>query len=210
MKKNLLFVLCSLLGILFVIPAVGCGGDNDESEKPIVIVEEPKGAPAEPTTDMDSIPRHVVGAIITVPGDDKDYDYLYEFFEKGLPSTSMSGAAPWFHLDYNNVSTENHSDTCYIVNSYEDLQAIYVGRQQLPEIDFGLYTLLVGQKYSPCIYIKLNKQEFYEIDNKYVLDLYYADDMVMFAEVYNYYWGLYPKFTNNDIDINIIINKLNL
>lgn len=212
MRKKLLFVIYSLLELLFVIPVMSCGSDNDEPEKPaVIIMDEPEEVPpVEPTTDMDTISKRVVGAIVTVPGDDKDYEYLYEFFEKALPSTSMSWTAPWFRLDYNNVSYENHSDTCYVVNNYEDFQAIYVGQEQLPDIDFDSYTLLVGQKFSSSIYIKLNKQEFYEDDNKYVLDMYYADDFVSFAEINIFYWGLYPKLSHNNLEINIIIKRLNL
>lgn len=207
MKERMLFMICLLVGLQCTMSVTSCGSGEDEPEIPAIdepeipVEDEPEETPT------DTIPKHVVGAIITVPGDDKDYEYLYEFFEKALPSTSDSWTAPWFRLDYNNVSSENHSDTCYVVNSYEELRSIYVGQEQPPDIDFESYTLLVGQIFSPCIYIKLNKQEFYEMDNKYVLDMYYADDMVMFAEVNNYYWGLYPKLSHNNINANIIINN---
>jgi hypothetical protein len=67
----------------------------------------------------------------------------------------------------------DNSETCYFINSYDDLKAIYTGKAQMPSIDFESYTLIIGQKLSNNVYQNLDKQSFYERDGKTYLDLYF-------------------------------------
>lgn len=184
MKKVMLFMTNSSFVLLLLIIAVGCSGDSDE----------PKESPIETET------RHIDGSIITVAGDMSNYDALYDFFNKELPIMSVSRQSDTFRFD-------NLSDTCYLVNSYDELQSIYVGKKQLPAIDFDSYTLIVGQKCSNNMYDTLDKQSFYEKDGNYFLDLFFTSEIVHPMVVYYNYWGLYPKVSKKEIYINIILNK---
>ena len=186
MKKILSFVLRSLMVLFFIIPVVSCSSDNDEPKVP----EIPTGEET----------RHIDGTIITIPGDESNYDGLYDFFNKELPFISVSDHDTAFLLG-------NSSDSCYFINSYEELRSIYTGKEKLPIIDFDSYTLIVGQKCSNNMYDSLDKQFFYEKDGKYNLDLFFSSEIVYPMVVYYNYWGLYPKLSKKEISINIISNK---
>ena len=136
------------------------------------------------------------GKIIPVSGDNSNFDALYDFFNKELPLTSWGENNSAFLLD--------NSETCYFINSYDDLKAIYTGKEQMPSIDFESYTLIIGQKLSNNVYQNLDKQSFYERDGKTYLDLYFSGDIVLPMFVYYNYWGLYPKMSKRDINVNII------
>ena len=102
----------------------------------------------------------------------------------------------------------DNSETCYFINSYDDLKAIYTGKEQMPSIDFKSYTLIIGQKLSNNVYQNLDKQSFYERDGVTYLDLYFSGDIVLPMLVYFNYWGLYPKMSKRDINVNIIENRI--
>lgn len=184
MKKVMLFMTNSSLVLLLLIIAVGCSGDSDE----------PKESPIETET------RHVEGKVITISGDERNYDDLYDFFNKELPYTSASTKKNAFRLD-------NQSEKCYFVNNYDEFRAIYKGDEALPVIDFDIYTLVLGQVFSTNIYDSLDKQVFYEKDGKYILDLFFSSEIILPELVYYNYWGLYPKLSNKEIKVNIILNK---
>ena len=57
------------------------------------------------------------------------------------------------------------------------------------------------------MYDSLDKQFFYEKDGKYNLDLFFSSEIVYPMVVYYNYWGLYPKLSKKEININIISNK---
>ena len=57
----------------------------------------------------------------------------------------------------------------------------------MPSIDFKSYTLIIGQKLSNNVYQNLDKH-----------------DIVLPMFVYYNYWGLYPKMSKRDINVNII------
>ena len=186
MRKRSLFVCCSLLELLFVIPVISCGDDNDDPKTP----EDP----------TETVISRNDGKIIPVPGDKSNFDDLYDFFNKELPLTSWGENNSAFHLD--------NSETCYFINSYDDLKAIYTGKEQMPSIDFKSYTLIIGQKLSSNVYQNLEIQDFYERDGKTYLDLFFSGDIVLPMFVYYNYWGLYPKMSKRDINVNIIENRI--
>lgn len=161
-----------------------CSSDDGSNEMP----QTPEG----PTEIND-------GKIIPVPGDNSNFDYLYDFFNKELPLTSWSG--------YNSPFLLDNSETCYFINSYDELQSFYTGKEKLPTIDFDSYTLIIGQKPSSNVYQNLDKQAFYERDGRTFLDLFFSGDIVLPTLVYFNYWGLYPKMSKRDINVNIILKE---
>ena len=182
MKKNLLFAMSAVL-LMAGMVTTACSSDDDDDPK----------TPEDPT---ETVISRNDGKIIPVPGDKSNFDDLYDFFNKELPLTSWGENNSAFLLD--------NSETCYFINSYDDLKAIYTGKEQMPSIDFKSYTLIIGQKLSNNVYQNLDKQSFYERDGVTYLDLYFSGDIVLPMLVYFNYWGLYPKMSKRDINVNII------
>ena len=182
MKKNLLFTMSVVLLMAGMVTTACSSDDNDDPKTP----EDP----------TETVISRDDGKIIPVPGDKSNFDDLYDFFNKELPLTSWGENNSAFLLD--------NSETCYFINSYDDLKAIYTGKEQMPSIDFESYTLIIGQKLSNNVYQNLDKQSFYERDGVTYLDLYVSGDIVLPMFVYYNYWGLYPKMNKRDINVNII------
>lgn len=91
-----------------------------------------------------------------------------------------------------------------LVNSKQELESIYYGNLEIPEIDFSKYTLIIGKKTkhveigkkSPA---NLKELKLYEINDGYILNLYcssYVPEGDIFVKRFLYFWGLYPKLNN--------------
>lgn len=130
-------------------------------------------------------------------------DEVKDFFEKEL--TSFTDVVPTSFF----VMMEGNAH--FVINSKEEFQSIYQGHEQLPEIDFSKYTLIVGQqkrnvelgKESPGQFLE---QKLYQTDDGYQMYLYcksVVPDAVLYAISYIYYWGLYPKQDINELNVNI-------
>lgn len=94
-------------------------------------------------------------------------------------------------------------DVCCIVNSKEELQAIYSCEKELPEINFSLYTLVIGQKKMPNSYYSITEQSIDETD-VLTLNLHVQlpdEHWPAFSQMY--YWGIYPKLYKKKIDVNV-------
>lgn len=182
MKKKLLFMMSAMLLMMASTVMTACSSDDDGPNTP--------EAPTEEGT------RNNDGKVIPVLGDKSNFEALYDFFDKELPLLSISEQNNPFLLD-------GHSEICYFVNSYDEFRSIYTGKEQLPVIDFDSYTLIVGQTCSNNIYGEIDKQEFYEKDGKYNLDLFFYCDFVQPMIVYYNYWGLYPKLSKEELNVNL-------
>ena len=188
MKKYLFFMMSVMLLLMAGTMLTACSSDNDDPKIP------------SPETPIEEI-RHIDGTIVTIPGDKSNYDALYNFFNKELPSMSTSRQS-------NNFLFDNLSDIYYFINSYDELRSVYTGKEPLPDIDFGSYTLIVGQKCSNNMYDSFDKQSFYERDGRYILDLFFSSEIIHPMIVYYNYWGLYPKLDKKEISVNINLNKV--
>lgn len=104
------------------------------------------------------------------------------------------------------------NDTCYRIDSQEALKAIYRGTDELPEIDFKNYTLVLGNKfwdgqtpdYESC------RQVLREYPNGYYLNLY-CSPLKLEGEwglvewyIPVYYYGIYPKLEDKKMTVNLI------
>jgi hypothetical protein len=122
-------------------------------------------------------------------------EQIIDFFDVALPTVTKSNC--FF------VSTEN--DICYIINSMEDFQAIYSCDDKLPEIDFTLYSLVLGQQKMPNSFYSVIEQNIDETKglelNLYV-QLPSGGHWPSFSQLY--YWGIYPKLPNKKISVNIM------
>ena len=128
---------------------------------------------------------------------------ISDFFNSELPSDTDSKS---FFIVSNQKIEE---DICKVINSREELQAIYSGDKVLPEIDFQCYTLVIGQTMMPALGYRLVKQELITnaMDQSSVLNLYvkniYEYKPAMIAPLY--FWGIYPKMDLSVIKINVIM-----
>ena len=140
---------------------------------------------------------------------DKDPQFIYplsyisidvkSFFEKNLPLLEESKT--FF------TNEELESDVFYTINNVKEFSNIYEGEKELPYIDFNQYTLIVGKIRMPESYFFVSKQAISRIDTSYTLNLYISPvseegSWPSFSTLY--YWGIYPKLTNRNIEINKI------
>ncbi len=103
-------------------------------------------------------------------------------------------------------------DTCYRIDSKEALKAIYRGTDELPEIDFKNYTLLLGNKFynGPRPDYESCRQVLGEYQGGYILNLYCSPiklegDMGITGDYTPiYYYGIYPKLGDKKIMVNLI------
>lgn len=136
--------------------------------------------------------------------DGDTYQRLSAFFQAELhhPYYRDGGEAfPGFfgELEYD-------AQPCYLINSMEEFQAAYKGNEQLPEVDFERYSVLVGRTYridgseSLGIYNLVDEDDHYRMylgilrnvnpDYGYTCDI---GDL--------FYWELYPKRESKPINI---------
>ena len=101
-------------------------------------------------------------------------------------------------------------NTCYRIDSKQELEALYQGTDKLPEIDYSKYTLLLGAK----VYFDADtdtenyKQVLYESKDGYDLN-FYSRHMegnwgALSITLQIYYYGLYPKLKDKEINVNLI------
>ena len=123
--------------------------------------------------------------------------HVYAFFENNLPTTSKSVC--FF------ISEEG--DFSYVINSKKELQAAYSCKEELPEIDFDRYSLVIGQKRMP--------NSYYAVSNQKIIVQTKTLELNIVAETLSegvwpsfsmmYYWGVYPKLPNLKLNVNIEI-----
>lgn len=102
-------------------------------------------------------------------------------------------------------------DMCYRIDSKEEFAAFYTGLDELPEIDFSKYTLLLGAKEydNPDTDIENYKLVLTESEDGYILRLccqHIGEGWVHTNEYpwLIYYYGLYPILEDKDIIVNLI------
>lgn len=119
---------------------------------------------------------------------------IISFFETTLPTTGES----------NCFFVSEDSDIYYLINSKEELKAIYSCEKELPEIDFTLYSIILGQKRMPNSYYSVVEQYIREtevLELNIFVQLPADGHWPAFSNMY--YWGIYPKLPNKKININI-------
>lgn len=132
-----------------------------------------------------------------------------DFLNKELPVSSYD------HWSYG-FFQELYTDTCFIINSNEELQGIYDDSEsKLSEllIDFDMSTLVIGQHRIVeqfTLPMKLVGQFMYEREDCYNLQIYYQKssnnvDFGIFK--FAYYWGVYPKLKDKKVVVNINWSK---
>lgn len=120
------------------------------------------------------------------------------FFDTHLPITSESTC--FFKLS-------NEEDHFYLINSIEELQAVYSCEEKLPELDFKKYSVVIGQKRMPNSYYIVSDQNIVVQAKNLKLNIiaktYSEGVWPSFSMMY--YWGVYPKLPNLKLNVNIEI-----
>jgi hypothetical protein len=136
---------------------------------------------------------------------EEGYAEISAFFDSELPFDTYSKG---FFVGSNEHSGD---EVCKIINSKKELEDLYSGDKDIPEIDFQHYSLIIGQRIMPDLGNRCIKQElvYTTIDKISILNLYvenlYEYKPCMIAPLY--FWGLYPKLNLLNIKINIIMSQ---
>lgn len=107
-------------------------------------------------------------------------------------------------------NTERYKDTCCIINNNEELNSVYSGEKQLPDIDFSCVTLVIGKAFVPSqnYYIYDQCISIPDADLKVTLILTFKNDrMATQAYADLFYWGFYPKFEAKEIKVTKVNNN---
>lgn len=101
-------------------------------------------------------------------------------------------------------------NTCCRIDSREEFASLYQGSDELPEIDFSKYTLLLGAKIFTDADTDLEnyKLSLFESTESYKLDIcsrHLEGSWSSFGITLQIlYYGLYPKLKNKDIVVNLL------
>lgn len=121
-----------------------------------------------------------------------------EFFNAELPKSGM--VSEGFFVG------KSKQSLCHVINSTDELKALYTGNNPLPAIDFSNQTLIVGQHYVPESFYQVERMELRRKGGGYVLDLYVPEPEIMgFAFGYMYYWCLTTKLESSKMSVNVIV-----
>ena len=107
------------------------------------------------------------------------------------------------------VLDERHDISChFFVNSKEELQALYVGEKELPDIDFSKYTLLIGQEFEGNTGYCAKELKLKSKGGKYLLEIYTeVPNLQYHANGAMAYWSIYPKLKTKDLEVKVIVNN---
>jgi hypothetical protein len=122
-----------------------------------------------------------------------DYNII-RFFDMtltvGYPTTSTC-----FFTDI-----PKEKDTCFIINSISELQQIYICTNDLPDIDFDRFTLIIGQHWVYFTGVCLIDQKIIEDDILTILIMKErVYDSGYDSAINRYHWGIYPKLPNKPL-----------
>lgn len=125
-----------------------------------------------------------------------------------------SGESPaFFHTPGPNGGSHLCEDTVCVINSRQELTDVYLGKKELPEIDFDRYTLIFGQHVMGGRGFYVTKKELVRgEDGNLTLNLHARNDdyLIMCACQIICFWGLYPKLTQKNVFVNVIEEYTNL
>ncbi len=150
----------------------------------------------------------LAGMVISCKDKEKDInpiiatEEINAFFEAHLPAISGSNSNCFFVDD-------NNSNKCTVINSNDDFSQNFTCPSIAPPaIDFDTYTLVVGQYEVPSTNYQVIKQNITSQSSKLTLNLTLKipeESYPSFCMLY--YWGLYPKLKNSNVNINVITQK---
>lgn len=125
---------------------------------------------------------------------------LTAFFSVEFPSIYEKPA----HFLFN----DDDKDITYVINSMDDFYTVYYGDREVPNIDLQNNTLIIGKEMIPVPCWSIKQKVLEQKADGYQLTLYLENlpkDRGYFTVVSPlFYWGLFPKMTNNRISVDFI------
>ena len=103
-----------------------------------------------------------------------------------------------------------NEDKCLIINSQEELNAIYCGKKSIPHIDFESLSVLVGQATAPDNGYEIEDIQF--TDNN-MLDVFIIKtrDNVYPAFTPLHFWKtVTPKMTSSAVKVNVVNKSMSM
>ena len=183
MKKNVLFYVCALL--LLLTGVTGCSkDDNNDFFDDKNVVQEAVATEAVSAffeKDCNIITENLIGGFFT--GED------YTEVVRGI------GAIPPSQVKI------------LAIHSLEELESVYKGALELPQIDFNQHVLSVGLTYKASGQTSLGKVRLlHNLDNSYELQVimywntntnigYFQEERPVL------FWRLYPKFPTSNMNV---------
>ena len=140
-------------------------------------------------------------------------DSINNFFERQFNHFGWNG----FVFQYQNI--DNDVADCYVINSTEQLERIYVGIDHIPQIDFSRYTLILGKVPIPNGY-SLIRQKITKAGEYSTLDPHPLSEHVLWLSFVRYenddrwgnekesynFWALYPKMNEESVEVYVLLN----
>ena len=152
------------------------------------------------SSDDDSISKDVIQPVSLTSGP------IVEFFNAELRRSTNS----FWCDDYSGLYGDIPNIVC-VVNSRQELADIYMGKKELPDIDFDKYTLIIGQQMMPGFGFYLTKKELTLSDDGLILTLYTRNDSDIIPDALQhlYFWDLYPKLSQTKVSVTAITEYTN-
>lgn len=114
------------------------------------------------------------------------------FFKNKLPATSKSTC----------FFKSSKEGVFHVINSMEELHAIYSCEEKIPEIDFMRYSVIIGQKRMPNSFYSVSDQKIVELSEVLELNIIAKtlSEGVWPSFSMMYFWGIYPKLPKKKIE----------
>ena len=127
-------------------------------------------------------------------------DPLAVFFRDELHSPYWDGQGNEIKTFFEQGEWDDKS--CLMINSRQEFQDAYMGTKELPNVDFDLYTLVIGRTWGNDSSYKLDKIILRDKGSTYELEtqlLHHVNGFAFAAIQTIFYWHLYPKLANKAI-----------
>jgi len=149
------------------------------------------------------VTTEVIETKIILPVVVTDQKIIDFFYESGFTGNSRDSEPRCFF-----TTLDLHEDTCLMINTMDEFRSIYKCTGDLPEIDFNIYTLVIGKK-------KVNNLGYYISAQKVITDcaltLYLEldkEEIISPSVGLICYWGIYPKLPNKPVFVELKFNWL--
>ena len=102
------------------------------------------------------------------------------------------------------TTVERYKDTILIINNMNEFSAAYICTDDLPKIDFNIYTLIIGKKAVGSSSIHFLDQKIVEGTLLTLNITYYDEENGSSAIGSKYHWGIYPKKPNKPFHVKYV------
>ena len=133
--------------------------------------------------------------------DNENIEAITQFLRKTFPYGYRDTADDFKKIEhYKGFRTDIAAfDTCFILNSYEDLEAIYTGDEEIPKIDFLKFSVILGEIKLPYRGFKYESYSVKNSENETLVTFNFKDaydpNILYYAlEIGYFFQRVVPKF----------------